>query len=361
MRILAIDTSCDETSAAVVEGRRVLASVVYSQTQLHKKWGGVMPSVAKRAHQERLEPVVNRALQKAGLHLKDIEAVAVTVGPGLAIALEVGIAKAKDISVNQKIPFIAVNHMEGHIYSCFVQNSKGNPERPFAFPYLALLVSGGHTEIVRFTSHLEYEVIGRTTDDAVGEALDKAAKILGYGYPGGPLIETLAEKVENRDVFQFPRPMLRAPNLDMSFSGLKTSFLYKVRSLSDQERAENLYDLASSYQEAAFDTVVKKLERAVKKTGYTSIVVGGGVAINQRLRTLLKKMISKYNGTLYFPTYKYLNFDNAAMIGVAASFKAERHLFVEELTTVERQPRLSFPAFQTVEQTSTFLKERTFE
>ena len=360
MKILAIDTSCDETSAAIVEGRRVLSSVVYSQTQLHKKWGGVMPSVAKRAHQERLDPVIERSLQKAGLRMQDIEAVAVTVGPGLAIALEVGIAKAKQISVDQKIPFIAVNHMEGHIYSCFVQNSKGNPERPFTFPYLALLVSGGHTEIVRFTHHLEYEVIGRTTDDAVGEALDKAAKILGYGYPGGPLIETLAEKVGNRDVYNFPRPMLRAPNLDMSFSGLKTSFLYKVRSLTDENRAELVYDLASSYQEAAFDTVVKKLERAVKKTGVAQVAVGGGVAVNKRLRALLKKMISKYNGELFFPTYKYLNFDNAAMIGVVASFKAEKKLFVQDLVSVERQPRLSFPAFKTVEQTSTFLKERTY-
>lgn len=361
MKILAIDTSCDETSAAVVEGRRVLASVVYSQTQLHKKFGGVMPSVAKRAHLDRIEPVIQRALQKAGLEMNNIEAVAVTVGPGLAIALEVGIAKAKEISSVNKIPFIAVNHMEGHIYSCFVQNSKGNPERPFEFPYLALLVSGGHTEIVRFTGHLEYEVIGRTTDDAVGEALDKAAKILGYGYPGGPLIETLAEKVQNRDIFAFPRPMLRAPNLDMSFSGLKTSFLYKVRSYTDEMRAEQLADLASSYQEAAFGAVIKKLGRAIEKTGYANIVVGGGVAVNKRLRTLLKKLVAKHNGSVLFPTYKYLNYDNAAMIGVAASFKAEKKQFIDELTSVERQPRLSFPAFQTVEQTSTFLKERTFE
>lgn len=356
--ILSIDTSCDETSAAVTRGRCVLASVVYSQAIMHEKWGGVVPSIAKRAHAERIDSVVTRVMKKAYIQPEAIDAIAVTIGPGLAIALEVGIRKAKELSLAWQKPLIAVNHMEGHIYSCFVQNRNGNPPRSYTFPYLALLVSGGHTEIVRFPDHLTYEVIGRTTDDAIGEALDKAAKILGFGYPGGPIIERLAEEVGNEDRYQFPRPMIRSQALDFSFSGLKTAFLYKVRSLTDDEVSNQMRYLASAFQEAAFDSLIRKTKRALKQTGYRSMLVGGGVAVNKRLRKLFRTMARQENVTVYFPPYKYLNYDNAAMIGVAAAYKLEAEQFIDELDSLDRVPRLSFPSFETVPRQSRFMKER---
>lgn len=358
MKILAIDTSCDETSAAVVADRRVLANVVYSQAVLHGNWGGVVPSVAKRAHVERIDGVITQALKKAKLTGAELDAVAVTIGPGLAIALEVGINKAKELSTQWGKPLIAVNHMEGHIYSNFVQNSKGNPERPFEFPYLCLLISGGHTELVLMRDHLEYEVIGRTVDDAVGEALDKGAKILGFGYPGGQIIEDLAEKAGNQELIRFPRPMIKSQSFDFSFSGLKTSLLYAVRKLSEEQKIAQLHDLASSYQEAAFDSILRKVRKAVEKTGVSRMVVGGGVAVNKRLRTLMRSFAKEKKITVYFPPYKYLNFDNAAMIGVAASYKYSKHEFVSDLEHLDRIPRLSFPAFKTVHSPSRFMKQR---
>ena len=217
MKILAIDTSCDETSVAVTDGRRVLSNVIYSQILIHKKWGGVVPSLAKRAHEERIDLVINESLKKVNLdpvsnsfppvlattarrrdpflfatQINKLDYVAVTQGPGLAVALEVGIRKAKELAEKYKKKLIAINHLEGHIYSPFVQNSRGNPDREFNFPYLVLIISGGHTEFVIFKNHLKYEVIGSTLDDAAGEALDKAAKLLGLGYPGGAVIERLA-------------------------------------------------------------------------------------------------------------------------------------------------------------------------
>ncbi|MEK7070334.1 MAG: tRNA (adenosine(37)-N6)-threonylcarbamoyltransferase complex transferase subunit TsaD, partial [Patescibacteria group bacterium] len=243
MNILAIDTSCDETSVAVTNGRRVLSNVVYSQVLLHKKWGGVVPSIAKRAHEERIDFVIQKACKK---FTDNIDVIAVTQGPGLAIALEVGIAKAKELSLQFKKPLIAVNHMEGHLYSSFVQNSKGNPKRDFAFPILGFLISGSHTELVLWKDHLDYEVIGETLDDAAGEALDKGARMLGLGYRA-PVLETLARDVKNSDEFLFPRPMLRSDNLQFSFSGLKTSLIYLLQKMSDEEKAKKIKELASSY------------------------------------------------------------------------------------------------------------------
>lgn len=206
MKILAIDTSADDTSAAVVNGRKVLSHVEYSQIQLHSKWGGIYPSIAKRAHAERIDSVVERAFMRSGLEWKDLDGIGVTYGPGLAIALEVGLNKAKELSKQYKKPLIAVNHMEGHLYSSFVQNSKGNPKHDFKFPYLGLLVSGGHTELVILKDHLTYEVIGETLDDAAGEALDKAARMLGFGYPGGPDYRTSCRKGTSGRQIQLPTP-----------------------------------------------------------------------------------------------------------------------------------------------------------
>lgn len=361
MKIFAIDTSCDETSAAIVEGRKVLSSVVYSQILAHQQWGGVMPSVAKRAHEERIDWVIEKTFKKAGMKGEDIDAFAVTQGPGLAIALEVGIKKTVELANDYQKPLIAVNHMEGHIYSTFVQNKAGNPKRDFAFPYITLLVSGGHTEIVLFTDHLTYEVIGRTVDDAAGEALDKAARMLGFGYPGGPVIERLAEQVENIDFHKFPRPMANKPNLQFSFSGLKTAFLYETRALTEEDRTAQMQQLASSFQEAVFDTIIRKIKRAVMQTGINRIIVGGGVSVNKRLRNLLRAYVKEIDGSVLFPPYKYLNFDNAAMIGVAASYKYEKAEFVADIDHLDRVPRLSLPAFITFPEDAKFMKKRVVQ
>lgn len=353
MQILAIDTSCDETSVAITSGRKVLSNVIYSQILLHKKWGGVVPSIAKRAHEERIDFVVEETFQKVGnknlCSLQDIDYIAVTQGPGLAVALEVGIKKAKELAKKYQKKLISVNHLEGHIYSVFVQNSKGNPKRDFKFPYLALIISGGHTEFVILKNHLEYEIIGQTLDDAAGEALDKAAKLLGLGYPGGPVIERIAREVGNIDSHNFPRPMIKSKDLNFSFSGLKTSFYYFLKNAKTSEvkleqnkaRTSEVKFLASSFQEAVFDTLIKKTEKAIKQIGINRLIIGGGVIANMRLRNLMRALVKKYQGEVLFPSYKYLTGDNAAMIGVVAGFKADKKLFVEDIDKLDRIPRMS--------------------
>lgn len=344
MNILAIDTSCDETSVAVTSGRKVLSNIIYSQVLLHKKWGGVVPSIAKRAHEERIDFVVEKALSNFNRSTKNlfekIDVIAVTQGPGLAVALEVGIKKTKELAKKYQKKIIAVSHLEGHIYSAFVQNSKGNPKRDFKFPYLALIISGGHTEFVVFKDHLHYKIIGSTLDDAAGEALDKAAKLLGLGYPGGPIIERLAKDVKNIDNHDFPRPMLKSKDLNFSFSGLKTSFYYFLKKNPSQTSKIKL--LASSFQEAVFDSLIKKTEKAIKLTTINRLIVVGGVVANLRLRKLVRELVNKYQGEVLFPTYKYLTGDNAAMIGVAAGYKAQKKLFVKKIDELDRIPRMSF-------------------
>jgi N6-L-threonylcarbamoyladenine synthase len=342
MLILAIDTSCDETSVAVTDGRRILANEIYSQILIHKKWGGVVPSLAKRAHEERIDWVIEEAFKKLkikNLKLK-INHIAVTYGPGLAVALEVGIAKAKELAKKYNKKIIAVNHMEGHIYSCFAQNRNGNPKGEFSFPYLVLLVSGGHTELVIFKNHLDYQIIGETIDDAGGEALDKAAKMLGLGYPGGPVIERLA-KIGNPNYHKFPRPLIRSKDLNFSFSGLKTSFFYFIKNLKEEQRIKNLNNLVSSYQEAVFDSLLYKLKLAIKETGIKNILAAGGVLANLYLRKRIRQLVKKYQGQVLFPLFKNLYGDNAAMIGIAAYYKAEKGIFVKDWKKLDRVPRLS--------------------
>lgn len=341
MKILSIDTSCDETSVAITDGRRVLSNVIYSQMLMHKEWGGVVPSLAKRAHEERIDAVIAEAFKKAKVKGEDLDYIAVTYGPGLAIALEVGIKHAQALAQKYNKPLIPVNHMEGHIYSCFVQNSKGNPERPFTFPYLALLISGGHTELVLFRDHLTYEIIGKTRDDAAGEAIDKAARMLGLGYPGGPAIERLSDTVDNIDTYKFPRAMLQSHDLDFSFSGLKTSFMYFLKDMSEEDKNAHINNIASSFQESIFDTIIRKTERAMKETGIHNLVVGGGVIANSYLRSRIRSLAKKYNGNSVFPTYKYLTGDNAAMIGIVAYYRAKKGLYVNANEKVDRVPRLS--------------------
>ena len=341
--ILAIDTSCDETAAAVVCGRRVLSNTIYSQVLLHKKWGGVVPSLAKRAHEERIDWVIEETINKLRVKSQKlkIDYIAVTVGPGLAPALEVGIKKAKELAKKFDKKIISVNHLEGHIYSPFVQNSKGNPKIDFHFPYLVLTVSGGHTNLVIFDDHLKYKVIGETIDDAAGEALDKAAKLLGLGYPGGPVIERLAKKVQNHDFYQFPRPMIESDNLNFSFSGLKTSFYYFLKKMDEEEKIKKIKELLSSFQQAVFETLIIKTEKAIKKTGITNLALVGGVSANLYLRKLFRQLAKKYHGQVLFPSFKYLTGDNAAMIGVVAFFKAQKNLFVSDIGKLDRTPRMS--------------------
>ncbi|HLL60809.1 MAG TPA: tRNA (adenosine(37)-N6)-threonylcarbamoyltransferase complex transferase subunit TsaD [Candidatus Nitrosocosmicus sp.] len=340
MKILSIETSCDETAAAVTEGRKVLSQAIYSQVLIHKKWGGVVPNLAKRAHEEKIDPVIEESLKKAKITMSDIDYIAVTVGPGLAVALETGIRKAKELSIKFNKPIISINHMEGHIYSPFVQNSKGTPVIDFEFPYLVLLISGGHTEFVLFKDHMQYEIIGEKIDDAAGEALDKAARMLGLGYPGGSVLERLAKDVHNIDPYKFPRPMIHSENLNFSFSGLKTSFYYYLKQLSDEEKNDKIKELASSFQEAVFDTLLIKTEKAIKQTGINKLIVGGGVSSNLYLRSRLRTLMKKNNGNVLFPSFKYLSGDNAAMIGVAAYYKAERNMFVNDIDSFQRIPRL---------------------
>lgn len=358
MLILSIDTSCDETSVAVTAGRRILANEIYSQILIHKKWGGVVPNLAKRAHEEKIDLVIDEALKKAclinknlprrairhnrevDLLLKKVDYIAVTYGPGLAPALEVGIRKAKELAKKYQKKIIPIDHMEGHIYSCFGQNSRGNPPVKFNFPYLALLASGGHTQLVLFKDHLKYQILGETIDDAAGEALDKAAKLLGLGYPGGSVIERLAKK-GNKDYHHFPRPMARSDKLDFSFSGLKTSFYYYFKSLSEKEKLDNLNDLAASFQEAVFDSLLIKLDQAMAKTGIKNILAGGGVVANLELRKKIRRLISKRKGSVLSPPFKSLYGDNAAMIGVVGYYKAKRVVFVNHPDKFDRIPRAS--------------------
>ena len=345
MIILSIETSADETAAAVTQERKRLSSLLYSQVLLYKQWGGIVPSIAKRAHEERIDQIVEGAVKRAHLGssfdkaMEKVDVIAVTYGPGLAIALEVGIKKAKELAIKYKRRLIAVNHLAGHIYANFIQNRHGKPARLFQFPYLALLVSGGHTILAIFRNHLDYQVIGQTKDDAVGEALDKAARILGFGYPGGPIIEDLAREVNNQDKYLFPRPMARSNDLNFSYSGLKTAFFYRVRKMGEKEKLANLYYLASSFQEAAFDSLIIKLDRAIKETKINQVAVGGGVSANLYLREKIRSLMKKYQGKVLFPARDFTG-DNAAMIGLVAYFKAQKGQYVKDINHLDRKPRL---------------------
>lgn len=339
MKILAIETSCDDTCGAVLENGQILSNVISSQTNLHAKWGGVVPDIAKRAHTERIDAVIQEALHRARVTIEAIEVIAVTQGPGLAIALGVGIAKAKELALKYNKKLVAVNHVEGHIWSNLLKNKNGLPEREVEFPALALTVSGGHTKLVKIEAFGNYQIIGETLDDAAGEALDKAAKMMGLGYPGGPIIERLAQKGD-KNFLELPRPMMKAKNLDFSFSGLKTSFYYQIREWPKDRVSSHLADLCASYQEAVFDTLVKKYIRAIKAETPKTLMVSGGVAANLAFRKKLRVVAKEYQLPLYLPFKKELNTDNAAMIGLVGFFKARMGGYFEEIETLERAARL---------------------
>jgi len=349
--ILAIDTSCDETAAAVTVNDRVISNVISSQVELHRKYGGVVPALAKRAHQERINPVIAEALKRAKKHITyhishitNIDALAVTQGPGLAPALEIGIAKAKELAKEYGKPLIAVNHMEGHLLSSFVKNSKSSglftKTRP-QFPALGLLVSGGHTQLVLMKDFGNYQLLGETLDDAAGEAFDKAAKMLNLGYPGGPIIEAIAKK-GNPDQHPLPIPLKDSKTLNFSFSGLKTACLYLVQKLEKQEVKNYHADVAASFQKSISLALAEKLSLAIQIHRPKMILLGGGVISNLTVRKHLRKTTRDFGLPLFIPYSKNLITDNAAMIGVAAYYKAQRGEFVKNPATLDRQPNLNF-------------------
>ena len=322
MIILGIETSCDETAASVVRGTgekiEVLSNVVSSQIEIHKKYGGVVPEVAAREHVLNMLPVVNEAIKG----IKKIDAIAVTVGPGLITSLLVGVETAKILAYAWKKPVVALNHIEGHIYANFIANQP-------KFPALILTVSGGHTMLILMTGHGKYKVLGETRDDAAGEAFDKAAQLLGLGYPGGPAVAACASKlkVESKKLkVKLPRPMLNSGDFDFSFSGLKTALLYEIQ--KDKNWKKKISEYAYEFEQAVADVLVSKTVKAAKKYGVKNIMLSGGVAANIVLRNQLDNAVkNKLTGAkLIIPEFKYCT-DNAAMIAVAGYFRAKRKKF----------------------------------
>jgi N6-L-threonylcarbamoyladenine synthase len=341
--ILAIDTSCDETAAAISQDRRILSNVIASQINIHKKWGGVVPHLAKRAHQQKIDPVIKQALQRAQLKPLQLSAVAVTLGPGLAPALEIGLGKAKQLAQELKKPLIAVNHMEGHLLSSFALNQKGNgPLKTYSkqtFPFLGLLVSGGHTQLVLVKTIGRYRLLGETLDDAAGEALDKLAKMLQLGYPGGPIIEDLARKGDPNAI-PLPIPMQYSKDLNLSFSGLKTAAMYIIK--KKKLTKQFTYDMAASFQQAISLSLTAKLTKAIIQHQPKTILLGGGVISNLYIRSQIRQAVKPFNLPLHLPYSNKLLTDNAAMIAVPAYFKYLKQDFVKDIDKLDRQPGLNF-------------------
>jgi N6-L-threonylcarbamoyladenine synthase len=351
--ILGIDTSCDDTSAAITEGTKVLSNVVSSQVELHRKWGGIVPDIARRAHEERIGLVIKETLKRASIikgksiELKNLDAVAVTYGPGLAIALEIGITKAKEISKKYQIPLIPVNHMEGHLLSSLAANNKGKALKTISdkdFPLMGVLVSGGHTEMINVNDFGKYTIIGETLDDAAGEAYDKVARMLDLGYPGGPVITELA-KQGDKERYKLPIPMRRDDSLNFSFSGLKTAVFYLVKKLKEKQpelTKKQVMDISASFEYSVTKHLTNKLDKALKQFPAKVILVGGGVGSSPKVRSELKKIAVKNGAEIYFPFDKKLYMDNGAMIALAGYFKSLRHKFESgKFMDLDREPRAS--------------------
>lgn len=373
-KILAIDTSCDDSSASIVEGRVVISNIVASQNQIHQKYGGVFPTLAKQAHKENLDPAIKMAMKKAQVEWTDLEAIAVTVGPGLAPALEVGINKAKELAKEHNKKLIAINHIEAHALSPLALRKS---EQNFAkqekqnFPSLAMVISGGHSEFIWVDKIGNYQKIGQTIDDAAGECLDKVGRLLNLGYPAGPLMEKFAKKGHS-DKFEFPKAMTSQANFDLSFSGIKTAARNLIANLEKENKLDRqtIYDLSYALQEAVFDQIIYKLERIlyssdpirgiypyrhfmknlateeIIQSQIEEIWLGGGVAANSRLRQKIRKLLRDYAKVsgkkieLKTPYSKKLCGDNAAMIGLVANYKFERKEFAK-LDETDRRPGLS--------------------
>ena len=317
VKILGIESSCDDTSAAVVGDGKLLSNVINTQA-IHEKYGGVVPELASRAHQQNIVLVVKEALARAELKMSEIDAIAFTKGPGLLGSLLVGASFAKGLSVAQNIPLVGVNHLHGHILAHFLREKDEDDCVP-KFPFLCLLVSGGHSQIVLVRDYLDFEIIGKTIDDAAGEAFDKCAKVMGLPYPGGPVIDRLT-KLGDENRFKFAKPSI--PGFDYSFSGLKTSFLYTVRdevAKNPNFIAENVNDLAASLQKTIIDILFNKLEKAVKQTGIRRVAISGGVSANSGLRNRMLMAAEKKKWEVYIPKISYTT-DNAAMIALVGYY-----------------------------------------
>lgn len=326
IHILGIESSCDDTAAAIISNQLIKSNVIANQ-KVHKEYGGVVPELASRAHQQNIVPVVDAAIKKAGIAINDIDAVAFTRGPGLLGSLLVGSSFAKGFALAQNIPLIEVNHLQGHVLALFIKE-KLEGEEP-QFPFLCLLVSGGHTQIVLVQDYLEMEVIGSTIDDAAGEAFDKCAKVMNLPYPGGPIVDKLAQK-GNSSAFKFSKPKIE--NFDYSFSGLKTSFLYSLRKYVKENPDfidKNINDLCASLQSTIIDILMEKLKKAVKHTGITQIAVAGGVSANSALRKALLNFGKKENLKVFIPKFEYTT-DNAAMIAIVGYFKYLKKEFASQ-------------------------------
>jgi len=346
--ILGIDTSCDETAASVILGMNVLSNVISSQVELHNEFGGVVPSIAKREHQIRIDPVIKKALKNASkiykkeINLKDLDAISVTYGPGLAIALEVGILKAKELSKVENIPLIAVNHMAGHLYSVLGLNSKGRAGLPLSkvrFPVLGFLLSGGHTELILLKDFQDFEIVGQTLDDAVGEAYDKVARMLGLGYPGGKLLSDFA-KLGDPSTYKLPIPMGKDKSLNMSFSGLKTAVYYQVKNIEKERplKKQEVFDFSASFEKSVVAELQIKLKLAIERYNPKMIWVGGGVSSSARVRSGLRKVAQEKSIDIYFPALKNIYTDNAAMIAIASTFQFARGDFADQ--SLDRKPNL---------------------
>lgn len=330
--ILGIESSCDDTSAAVLQNSKVLSNVVANQ-EIHQEFGGVVPELASRAHQKNIVPVVHQALKKANIDANKLSAIAFTSGPGLMGSLLVGTSFAKSMSMALGIPLIDVHHMQAHVLAHFIDGA-GN-EKP-TFPFLCLTVSGGHTQIVKISNYFDFEVLGETIDDAAGEAFDKTAKILNLPYPGGPIIQKLAETGDSNR-FQFNKP--RIEGLNFSFSGLKTSILYAMQKEVKENSnfvSENINDICASVQRVILDILFEKLEKAVKETGINTVAIAGGVSANQPLR---ERLIAHADWKTFIPKFEYTT-DNAAMIGITGYHKYLRGNFTDVSITAKARMTL---------------------
>ena len=322
--ILGIESSCDDTSAAVLRDEYLLSSVIASQ-KVHQVWGGVVPELASRAHLMNIVPVVDQALKEANVTMEEVDAIAFTRGPGLLGSLLVGTSFAKGLAISSGKKLVDVNHLQGHILSCLVKQ-KGKDTPSPTFPFLPLLVSGGHTQIVRVDGHFEFEILGQTIDDAVGEAFDKCSKMMGLGYPGGPVVDKLAKE---GDPLKFKFNLPNVGGLDYSFSGIKTSLLYFLRDRLKENPnfiEENKADICASFQKALIDILMKKLILAVKQTGIKQVSIGGGVSANSGLRERVAEEGKKRGWQTFIPEFKFTT-DNAAMIAISGLYKYRRGEF----------------------------------
>ena len=332
--ILGIESSCDDTSAAVVNEAKILSNIIANQ-EIHKSYGGVVPELASRAHQQNIVPVVNEALKIANIKKEELDAIAFTRGPGLLGSLLVGTSFAKSLSLALNIPLIDVNHMQGHVMAHFIDEGKKMP----TFPFLCLTVSGGHTQIVLVKGYFDLKVLGETLDDAAGEAFDKSAKILGLEYPGGPLIDKYAKK-GNPEAFKFTKP--RVGDLEFSFSGLKSNILQVIQRESKKNPdfiKDNLYDLCASIQHTIISILLEKIDNAVKKTGITQIAIAGGVSANSGLRNALLEREKTHKWCVFIPKFEYCT-DNAAMIAISGYYKFQNEQFTNSSISANARMKL---------------------